>query len=128
MMNEDLREEYADQRSDGNNQQVAWKKRFVFFAVVLALVSLAILVRYGYLMLVPRQSARQAIPVQRSGRGPILDRNGRLLALETRLGNITLWRPGIENSEELCRDIAPLLELSPEELLEKITNSQSDFI
>jgi len=111
-----------------SNQQVAGKKRFVIFAIGLALVSLALLGRYGYLMLFPRQQPRQASPARRSGRGPILDRNGRLLALETRLGNITLWRPEMENLEELSRELAPMLELSSEELLDKIVNSQSDFV
>jgi cell division protein FtsI (penicillin-binding protein 3) len=34
----------------------------------------------------------------------------------------------MENPEELCRDLAPLLEISQEELLGRINNSQSDFI
>jgi len=112
----------------GGKTQVAGKKRFVIFVSALALASLVILGRYGYLMLFPRQPASEAVTVRRAGRGPILDRNGRLLALETRLGNITLWRPEMENPEELCRDLAPLLELSREELLGRINNSQSDFI
>ena len=119
----------TDPREDGsNNQQVTGKNRFVIFAITLALVSLALLGRYGYLMLFPKQQAKQASAVRRSGRGPILDRNGRLLALETRLGNVTLWRPEMENLEELSRDLAPLLELSAEELLDRIANSQSDFV
>jgi len=121
-MNTDPHEEH------GRNNQIVGKKRFVIFAASLALVSLALLGRYGYLMLFPRQAARQASSARRSGRGPILDRNSRLLALETRLGNITLWRPEMENPDELCRDLAPLLELSAEELLVKITDSQSDFV
>jgi cell division protein FtsI (penicillin-binding protein 3) len=113
----------------GNNRQIAGKKRFAIFAAVLALASLALLGRYGYLMLFPRQASPAfGSSPRRSGRGPILDRNGRLLALETRLGNVTLWRPEMENPERLCRDLAPLLELSAEELLDRIANSQSDFL
>jgi cell division protein FtsI (penicillin-binding protein 3) len=119
----------TDPREDSrNNQQIAGKNRFIIFAIALTLVSLALLGRYGYLMLFPRQQARQASPARSSGRGPILDRNGRLLALETRLGNVTLWRPEMENLEELSRDLAPMLELSVEELLDKIANSKSDFV
>jgi len=115
-------------KDTGGNTQIAGKKRFVVFASALIVVSLAILGRYGYLMLFSKQPARQSSPVQRLGRGPILDRNGKLLALETRLGNVTLWRPDMENPEALSRDLAPLLELSVGELFDKITNSQSDFI
>jgi len=108
--------------------RIAGKKRFTIFAVCLVLASLAVLTRYGYLMIFPRQSARPARLERPAGRGPILDRNGRLLALETRLGNVTLWRPEIENTEELSRELAPFLEQSQAELLDRINNSQSDFL
>jgi cell division protein FtsI (penicillin-binding protein 3) len=86
-------------------------------------------------MLFDRQPARTARLERPAGRGPILDRNGRILALETRLGNITLRRSArqqkIENPEELSRELAPFLEQSQAELLERINNfnnSQSDFM
>ena len=110
------------------NGRIASKKRFFVFAVFFILVSLAVLARYAYLMLSPRQIARPAQMERYSGRGSILDRNGRLLAMETRLGNITLWKPEMEDPEELSRDLAHLLELSGPELLERINNSYSDFL
>jgi len=117
--------------SDSQNDEasrIAGKKRFTIFAACFILASLAVLARYGYLMLFPRQNIRSARPERSAGRGPILDRNGRLLALETRLGNITLWKPELGNPEELCKDLAPLLELRPDELLERINTSPSDFL
>jgi len=119
------------EETGGYNPQAAGKKRFVIFASVLALASLVILGRYGYLMLFPRQPASQASPVRQAGRGPILDRNGRLLALETRLGNITLMRQEIEDPEELSRELAPYLEESAATLLDRIItfqNSTSNFL
>jgi len=71
--------------------RIAGKKRFIIFAVCFILATLAVMGRYGYLMLISRQPVRPARIERSAGRGPILDRNGRLLALETRLGNITLW-------------------------------------
>jgi len=120
----------ADQNDENsrNNQRVAGKKRFIIFTVLLSLVSLAVLIRYGQLMLFPRQSAGQVRQEHPSGRGPILDRNGRLLAMETRLGNITLWKPRMLDPEELSRDLAPLLEQRPEEILARINSSYSDFL
>jgi cell division protein FtsI (penicillin-binding protein 3) len=101
----------------------------MIFAVCFSLASLGVLARYGYLMLFPRQSARLVTRAERpAGRGAILDRNGRLLALETRFGNITLWKPEMENPEELSRDLAPLLEQSAPEILDRINNSASDFL
>jgi len=109
--------------------RIAGKKRFVFFAAFFALAGLAVLTRYGYLMLFPRQTARPVrLEGASAGRGPIMDRNGRLLALETRLGNITLWRPEMTDPDELSRELAPLLEQSQEEILYRINNSQSDFL
>jgi len=125
-MNEDLREE-----TGRTGPQIAGKKRFAIFATVFALAGLAILGRYGFLMLFPRQSATQAGTVRQAGRGPILDRNGRLLALETRLGNITLRRQEIENPEEISRELASYLEESEAALLDRITtfkNSTSNFM
>ena len=108
--------------------RIAGRKRFSIFAICFILMSLVILGRYGYLMLVPRQNTRSVLPERSAGRGPILDRNGRLLALETRLGNITVWRPEIVNIEELSNDLSQLLKQSPKEILDRINSSQSDFL
>ena len=110
------------------SSRIAGKKRFVFFMACLVIVSLAILLRYGQLMLFSVQNARPARLDRSIERGPILDRNGRPLALETRLGNITLWRPEAGNIEELCAELAPFLETSAGELLNRIESSQSDFL
>jgi cell division protein FtsI (penicillin-binding protein 3) len=103
------------------------RRRFIFFTILAAL-AMGVLIRYAFLMLGNHEGGRSARTAINAGRGPILDRNGRLLALETRLGNITLWKPGMENSAELSAELAPLLELSPEDIRERIDNSQSDFI
>ena len=126
MINEDIRED-----TGRNVPQIAGKKRFAIFAFALVLASLAVLGRYGYLMLFPKQSAMQAGGVRQVGRGPILDRNGRLLALETRLGNITLRRQEIENPEEISSELASYLEESEAALLDRIItfkNSASNFM
>jgi len=134
VINEDFREETSNYRSGSSAPQIAGKKRFVVFAIVLVLASLAVLGRYGYLMLFSTQSAGQTAfgaSARRSGRGPILDRNGRLLALETRLGNITLRRQEIENPEEISRELAGYLEESQAALLDRINtfkNSTSNFM
>jgi cell division protein FtsI (penicillin-binding protein 3) len=79
-------------------------------------------------MLVSERPAA-AVRMERSGsRGPILDRNGRILALESRVGNITLWRPSVDNALALSHELAPFLELPPAEIFSRITNSQSDFM
>ena len=108
--------------------RIAGKKRFIIFTVCFSLACLGVLGRYAYLMLFSRQSVRPLQREQPSGRGPILDRNGRILAMETRLGNITLWRPELRDLEELSRELAPMLEQSQAEIFDRINNSQSDFL
>ena len=108
--------------------RIVGKKRFTFFAVCFSLVCLAVLSRYGYLMLFPQTDTKPVRQERLAGRGPILDRNGRLLAMETRLGNITLWRPEAENREELSLELSHLLEQSAAEILDRINTSPNDFM
>jgi cell division protein FtsI (penicillin-binding protein 3) len=104
------------------------KRRFLIFALLFGLAALAVLVRYGVLML---GSAPLRDPPRSRGlseRGPILDRNGRFLALQTRLANISAWRPEIRDPEALGRELAPILEMPADEIRERIILSPSDFV
>jgi cell division protein FtsI (penicillin-binding protein 3) len=103
-------------------------RRFFIFAILFVLTALAIFVRYGALMLGP--APRRDPPRSRSlsERGPILDRNGRFLALQTRLANISAWRPEISDPEALSEELAPILEMPAGEIQERIILSSSDFV
>lgn len=103
-------------------------RRFFIFAVFFTLTALAILVRYGILMLGP--SPPRDPPRSRSlaGRGAILDRNGRFLALQTRLANVSVWRPEITDPESLGEELAPILEMPAVEIRERIGLAPSDFV
>ena len=102
-------------------------KRFVIFLSLFSLAALAVLVRYGTLMLGPHRPAPPR-PRRLTERGPIKDRNGRILALQTRMANISAWRPEIGSLEEFSRDLAPLLEMPEDEITERIQVSSSDFV
>ncbi|MDR1144040.1 MAG: penicillin-binding protein, partial [Spirochaetaceae bacterium] len=84
---------------DSNNGKTAasleaeHRKRVPIFLAVFALLSLGVLIKYGTIMLGPANSEDSGNAKPFVERGPILDRNGRILALQTRLGNVTLWRP-----------------------------------
>jgi cell division protein FtsI (penicillin-binding protein 3) len=104
------------------------QKRFAVFAVMFCLAAFILLVKYGMLMLAspepePAYPSRQLIE-----RGAITDRNGRILALQTRLANISAWRPEITDLDAFCRDLAPVLGYSPGDIRERIEASPSDFI
>jgi cell division protein FtsI (penicillin-binding protein 3) len=103
-------------------------RRFFIFAFLFTLTALAVLVRYGVLML--GNQPRKDPPRSRSlaGRGAILDRNGRFLALQTRLANISVWRPEITDPESLSEELAPILEIPAAEIRERMGLSPSDFV
>ncbi|GHU61932.1 penicillin-binding protein [Spirochaetia bacterium] len=104
------------------------KKRLIIFLTIFAILGVAVLVRYAILMLTPADPGGGAVSRPFVERGPILDRNGRVLALQTRLGNITVWRPDIIDREVLSRDLSPILDLPAVTIESRIASSPSDFI
>jgi cell division protein FtsI (penicillin-binding protein 3) len=104
------------------------RKRFAVFAVLLCIAALTVLIRYAFLMLGPAEPEKINPRRPLIERGPITDRNGRILALQTRLANISVWRPDITDIDALCRDLSPVLGYTAREIREKIENSSSDFI
>jgi len=103
------------------------KGRFIFLFAIIGLFACYLLFHYGKLML------RDSHPFtsrskEFTERGAILDRNGRFLAIQTRLANISVWRPSISNIETLSNELAPVLEQSPAEIRERIISSPSNFI
>ncbi|MDR0638025.1 MAG: transpeptidase family protein [Spirochaetaceae bacterium] len=104
------------------------QRRFRVFIGVLFGVLVILLGRYAYLMLTPMPNAGGSRGQTVAERGSIFDRNGRVLAIQTRLANISVWKPDVDDFEELSRDIAPLLDMGVEETLQKIEGSSADFV
>ncbi len=104
------------------------KIRFLIFISLLCLAGLYILVRYALIMLDPSPPVSTFARETLGERGPILDRNGRILAIQTRLGNISLWKPEMEDPDILARELEPITGISASELKDKITQSPSDFV
>ncbi|MDR1804330.1 MAG: transpeptidase family protein [Treponema sp.] len=119
--------------TDDNNEygrmgaRFSGKKRFIIFVVLFCMASIGVFARYGYLMLFTDESE---IVYRRTntGRGMILDRNGRLMAIDTRLGNVTISKSEMEDPEELSRVLAPYLEQTPAEVLRRINDTQGNFL
>ena len=81
------------------------------YAIVFALIAAAavlIVVRYGRIMVssAPPPSPTALGPFER---GPILDRNGRILAVQTELETVWAWRPDIADPAAIARELAPLI-------------------
>ncbi|MDR2864465.1 MAG: transpeptidase family protein [Spirochaetaceae bacterium] len=104
------------------------KLRYTFFFMVLAASLIYLLARYGHLMLGPQNFNIGKTTRLTVERGPIFDRNGRILAIEARFGNISVWRPAIVKKAELAARLAPLLAISERDIIAQIDQSETDFI
>lgn len=94
------------------------KNRFIFFAVIASLSFTIVFLRITYLTFfteTPRNSA--ASPFKR---GPITDRNGLTLAVTEEASTIGIAPDEIPNPEFTARSMSSKLDMSPEEILEKI--------
>lgn len=94
-----------------------------FFVVLVILLVL----RYGSIMIA---APDRTIPPPSSvvERGPILDRNGRILAIQTRLDTVTLWKPDVEDVDDTSRRLGEILEIDPQEIRDRIASTDGFII
>ena len=113
-----------------NNSRMIERKDLVRFAVFGGLISVIvviILVKYFSLMvLTPPPDTRSESPLVVE-RGPILDRNGRILAVETRQYSVTAWIPSLENKDEDAQLLSGILDIGKEEVLKNF-DTHTGFI
>ncbi len=104
------------------------KTRFIFFAALTGVFILLILLRYIDIMLVS-PTAQRSYSARESviDRADILDRNDRILAIQTRLNSVTAWIPTIKSKEETAGILAKELNLNKKDLLKKL-NDHSGFL
>ena len=97
--------------------------RYPLLFGIVTLVAIAIVLQFFIVMLfAPDQPEAVATPVNVE-RGPIFDRNGRILAIQTQLDSVTAWRPDITAPQETAELIAPILNLDEREVLERLLSS-----
>jgi cell division protein FtsI (penicillin-binding protein 3) len=105
------------------------KKRLRFFLGFTALIVLLIVGKLVYLMiLTPSGGNPDSITLPVVERGPILDRNGRILAISSRLESVSAWIPDLKDPETVARELAPILDLDPEEDILPRLESHSGFV
>jgi cell division protein FtsI (penicillin-binding protein 3) len=93
------------------------RRRLVIFLGFLGLVVLLLIARLAQLMLLrPAAAESGGITLPAVERGPILDRNGRVLAITTRLYSVTAWLPEVSDREGSAALLAEALELDPAEI------------
>lgn len=96
--------------------------RFITVFAIVGVVVALILVRYGQIMLggaeAPEDGTAAPAPVER---GPILDRNGRILAIQTELETVWAWRPEVQDPATVAAQLAPLIDIDEDEIRDKLS-------
>lgn len=90
------------------------RERYRMWTVIIGLgvFAAAIALRFVWLMAVqPMPDPRSAVQVAEVERGPILDRNGRLLAIATRLDSVAVWKPHVTDPAGTAATLADVLDL-----------------
>jgi len=104
-----------------------FKKRFLGVIVVLSAFILIILVNYAILML-GTDSQQTSTQIQKTERGVILDRNGRILAIQSTVYNLVAWKPTIKDPAKAAQVLSPITGLPVDEIRERIATSEGASI
>jgi len=90
---------------DMNNSKE--RRRLYFFILFLSALALLILGRLMQLMIfTPQSDAPDSITLPVVERGPILDRNGKILAISTRLDSVAAWIPDVADPNDSAKLLA----------------------
>jgi cell division protein FtsI (penicillin-binding protein 3) len=105
------------------------KKRLVIYIIFLSLLTIPLIIRIASIMLFPADDNRNAtFSTPTIERGPILDRNGKILAIQTRLKTISAWIPYLENVEETAQTLSEVLNMSEKHILHILTNNTRKYV
>jgi len=102
------------------------------FAIVMLFVSVFVILltaRYFQVMILDSQSTNTQTSSRTSTveRGPILDRSGKVLAIQTRLYSVTAWLPNVENLTRTAEILASIIDTDAQTLLERM-RSENGFL
>jgi len=110
------------------------KRRFLFAIFALLIGALYILIRYA-LNIESGVTENAETPRTTHERGPIVDRNGKILASQVRRYDIYIIPPKERNPnkqnekiDNLAARLAPVLEMDEEEIRQRTRTSKKDFI
>lgn len=101
------------------------RSRKIFISSVFIIFVITLIITYGFRMLGPKPEPKTTIPTIE--RGSILDRNGKLLAIQTTLYNIAITRSSIADKQKFASALSPVCNM-PESEIENLLNTKgSDF-
>jgi len=104
------------------------KRRYFVVFTFLGIFLLYLLVHYAILMLGSEKPPALRKIADLPERGPILDRNGRFLAIQIRFADVSVWRPSVNDIELLSSEVADILDMTAYEIQNKINASESNFL
>jgi cell division protein FtsI (penicillin-binding protein 3) len=111
-----------------NFKKIAPHSRYIIVLSFLAVLLLYILGNYFVVMLIQPADAPRSTPIfPVVERGPILDRDGRLLAISTRLDTVTGWGPHIQDPMGVARKLGTALDMDPREIFDTIQEKRDGF-
>ena len=97
------------------------RKRLIIFASLLGAMALALVVQLVRLTVVlPSREGGASVTLPEVQRGSILDRQGRILAITTRVHLVSAWTPSVADAEETATLLAPVLGLDQQALLDTL--------
>ncbi|TVQ96147.1 MAG: PASTA domain-containing protein [Spirochaetaceae bacterium] len=104
------------------------RSRYRIVFAIFSLLLLAVVVQFASIMLDASApvTAGRVVPPQVE-RGAIYDRNGRILAIQTELFTVTAWTPHIRDFQHTAEQLSRILDLSADELQERL-RSASGFL
>jgi len=96
--------------------------RLRIFAFLIGGIAALLFFRYTLIML-PGRGNTPTTGSPEVERGPILDRRGRILAIQTRLDTVTAWKPDIDDPETTIEILAEILDIPQDELGDRLKTS-----
>jgi len=107
------------------NSLIKWRFRLV----VMTLLAMAVFIlgRYAY-YLAKGDSGQGGQPRKTAERGKILDRNGKTLASQITLYNVYIAPPAQEKIPELAAELAPIVDMSAEDIYNLISKAHGTFL
>jgi cell division protein FtsI (penicillin-binding protein 3) len=102
------------------------------FAIVILFASVFVILlvaRFFQVMILEPESpdTQASSHASKVERGPILDRSGKILAIQTRLYSVTAWLPNVENISKTAEILASLIDTDAQSLLERM-RGESGFL
>ncbi len=101
------------------------KKRVIFFTSICGALVVAIIIKYFILAIQPVPQKAKNLPVIE--RGAIVDRTGFALAISTNFYRVGINTKDIKDKDEFCKIMAPVLDITESELMEKISRKR-DYV